>query len=58
MPEIMTVSDLCKRWRCTRRSVLAKIHSGELRAFRIGERAFRIQLAEVLRFEKGADKAA
>ncbi len=50
---VMTVSELAKRWKCTRRSVLQKIHSKQLYAFRIGDRAFRIAMSEVLRFELG-----
>lgn len=48
---VLTVSELAARWKCTRRSVLLKIHAGELHAFRIGERAFRIAMPEVLRIE-------
>ncbi len=50
---ILTVTDLAARWRCTRKSVLARIHAGDLHAFRIGMRAFRISLAEVQRYEEG-----
>jgi excisionase family DNA binding protein len=50
---VLTVSELAERWRCTRRSVLQKIHAGELHAFRIGERAFRVAMVEVLRHERG-----
>lgn len=50
---VLTVSELAERWRCTRKSVLQKIHANQLHAFRIGERAFRIAMSEVLRHERG-----
>lgn len=50
---VFTVRDLMSRWRCTRKSVLDKIHAGELAAFRIGKRAFRVALIEVQRLESG-----
>jgi excisionase family DNA binding protein len=58
VPAVLTVSELCARWRCTRKSVLAKIHAGELTAFRVGERAYRVAVAEVLRIERGTGQAA
>lgn len=56
--QVFTVAELCVRWKCDRKSVLAKIANGSLRAFRIGERAYRITAAEVLRVEQGRGKAA
>lgn len=50
---VMTVSELAERWKCTRKSVLQKIRTKQLYAFRIGARAFRISLSEVLRHEEG-----
>lgn len=55
---VLTVSELAKRWRCTRKSVLQKIHAGQLHAFRIGERAFRVSMSEVMRHENGRHRAA
>lgn len=57
-PAVLTVAELCARWKCDRKSVLARIHSGTLVAFRIGERSFRIPIAEVLRVEQGSGEAA
>lgn len=50
---VLTVTELAARWKCTRKTVLAKIHAHQLHAFRIGERAFRIAMSEVLRHEQG-----
>jgi excisionase family DNA binding protein len=58
IPAVLTVAELCARWKCDRKSVLARINAGTLSAFRIGERAYRIPMAEVLRVEQGKSKAA
>lgn len=58
VPAVFTVSELCARWKCNRKTVLAKINSGELSAFRVGERAYRVPAAEVLRLEQGRGHAA
>lgn len=55
---VLTITELCERWRCTRHSVLDKIHAGELKAFRIGKRTYRVALAEVLRVEQVGEQAA
>ena len=55
---VLTITELCHRWRCTRHSVLDKIHAGELKAFRIGKRTYRVALAEVLRIEQADGQAA
>lgn len=47
-----TVSELMERWKCSRKTVLDLISKGRLRAFRLGDRAFRVALAEVERHEK------
>lgn len=49
---VLTVRDLMARWKCTRKSVLEAIHAHGLAAFRIGKRAFRVTLAEVMRYEQ------
>lgn len=49
---VLTVSELAKRWRCTRASIMAAIHAGSLRAFRIGARTHRVAMDEVERYEK------
>jgi excisionase family DNA binding protein len=48
---VLTVSELCARWKCTRKSVLDLIHEGRLHAFRLGKRSYRVALVEVLRWE-------
>jgi excisionase family DNA binding protein len=53
---ILTVRDIAVRWKCSRRTVLEVIHAGELRAFRIGKRAYRARLVDVEAYE--AKKAA
>lgn len=47
----LTVSDLMKRWKCSRKLILEAIHGGRLHAFRIGERSYRVSMAEVTRYE-------
>jgi excisionase family DNA binding protein len=49
----MTVSDLARRWSCSRRSVLDAIHAGKIAAFKIGSRVYRVAVAEVERYERG-----
>lgn len=58
VPAVFTVAELCVRWKCNRKSVLARIAAGKLRAFRVGERAYRIPADEVLRVESGSGEAA
>ena len=58
IPAVFTVSELCSRWKCNRKTILAKINSGELVAFRVGERAYRVAASEVLRLERGTGHAA
>ena len=48
---VLTVSELMARWKCTRKSVLDAIHAGRLKAFRIGERSYRVAMDEVKRYE-------
>lgn len=55
---VYTVGELAKRWRCSRRSVVEKIHAGELGAFRIGKRMYRIPAAEVERLEQTSREVA
>jgi len=56
--QVFTVAELCSRWKCNRKSILARIRSGSIAAFRVGERAYRITAAEVLRIESGKSHAA
>jgi hypothetical protein len=55
---VLTITELCSRWKCDRKSILARINAGTLYAFRVGERAYRVPLVEVLRIEQGSGKAA
>ena len=48
---VLTVTELCQRWKCTRKSVLDAIHEGRLKAFRLGMRSYRVAMAEVVRYE-------
>lgn len=56
-PAVFTVSELCARWKCNRKTLLAKIKAGELSAFRVGERAYRVTATEVLRVERDSGHA-
>src|SRR5262245_56004292 len=52
--QVLTISELMRRWKCARKSVCEAIHRGDLRAFRIGKgrnAAYRVTLAEVERYE-------
>lgn len=55
---VLSVEQLAKRWRLTRRSVLAMIRAGKLAAFTPGTRQYRITMAEVLRIESSGRGAA
>lgn len=48
---VLTTADLRKRWKCSRNSILALVHAGELAAFRITTNSYRFTLTEVERFE-------
>jgi len=49
---MFTISELAERWRVTRHTITAAIRAGRLRAFKVGERVYRIREAEVLRYEQ------
>ena len=49
---VLTLTELCARWKTARKTILLRIHASELRAFRIGERTYRVTMDEVLRFER------
>lgn len=57
-PAVLTVSELCKRWKCARNTVLDLIHAGGLRAFKIGKRSYRVAIVEVERYESQGTNAA
>lgn len=48
---VLTVTQICERWQCCRRTVMAAIYSGKLNAFKLG-RNYRVLLVEVERFER------
>lgn len=50
MGNAFTIQSLAQRWSCSRDVVYDMIHSGQLKAFRVG-RALRISAAEVERYE-------
>jgi len=56
-PAVFTVTDLCKRWKCDRHTVLDLIHAGRLQAFKLGKRAFRVSLPAVRAYELVRDVA-
>lgn len=56
-PVILTVAEICARWRCGRRAVLERIHRGEIPAFHVG-RAWRVSLAALEDFERRGKVAA
>lgn len=48
---VLTVTQICERWQCCRLTVMKAIHSGTLKAFRLG-RNWRVLLVEVECFER------
>lgn len=55
---VFTIPELAKRWRCHRHTVTAAILSKRLKAFKVGDRVYRILEADVLEFERQNLKAA
>ncbi len=51
MGAVYSVATLARHWGCGTDTVYALIHSGELRAFRLGGKLLRIRGDEVERFE-------
>lgn len=49
---VLTVSDLMRRWKCDRKTILAAIATGKLHAFKPGARSYRVTIEEVKRYEK------
>lgn len=56
-PVVMTIVELCARWKCSPKTVYEAIDEKRLHVFRIGKRAFRVTLAEVIRYEQARDAA-
>jgi excisionase family DNA binding protein len=54
--QTLTIKDLMQRWSCSYTEVLTAIHEKRLGAFKVGKRIYRVTLAEVERFERGADQ--
>jgi excisionase family DNA binding protein len=52
MQRPFTPDQVAAHWGCSANHVRKLIHSGELRAFRLGERLFRIPAEAVLEFEE------
>ena len=51
---VYTVNELCDRWRVARKTLLEAIRSGRLKAFKVGERVYRVSYDEVVRYERAA----
>lgn len=54
----LTISQLMARWSCSRKVLLAMIHGNKLVAFKLGDRAYRVAMTEVLRIEAAREQAA
>lgn len=50
----LTITDLMRRWQASRHTILDLIHTGRLKAFKLGRRTYRVALEEVLRYEREA----
>lgn len=48
---VYTVPEVARRWKVSRHTVTAAINGGKLKAFKVGERQYRILHEEVLRYE-------
>lgn len=49
---VFTVPELAKRWRVTGHTVTAAIKAGRLKAFKVGERVYRIREVDAVAFEQ------
>lgn len=54
---MLTVRELAARWHCGRMTIWRAIREGRLKAFKVGERVYRIALAEVERYERTKEAA-
>lgn len=50
--EVYSVATLAEHWQCGTDTVYALIHSGQVRAFKLGGKLWRIRADEVERFEQ------
>jgi excisionase family DNA binding protein len=48
---VFTVTELAKRWRCTRKTIITLVEAGSIATFKLGLRTRRVTLAEVQRIE-------
>lgn len=48
----LTITELCKRWKTSRRAINDAIKAGKLKAFVLGKRTRRVSAAEVERYER------
>ncbi len=49
---VFTITELMARWKVARKTILDQIRNGKLRAFRVGERSYRVTMDEVMRYEQ------
>ena len=49
---VISVAELAKRWACKRTTILDAIRRGQIAAFKLGKRHWRIALTEVERIER------
>lgn len=54
----LTLTQLMQRWQCSRKVILAAVEREELAVFRVGNRAYRVLLSEVERYEHHRVEAA
>lgn len=50
--QVFTVTELARRWRCTRESIMVHVRSGAIQTFKLGQRTHRVRIEEVLRVER------
>ncbi len=50
--KVYTIPQLCERWQASRHTLHKAMREGRLKAFRLGERTWRVSEAEVLRYEQ------
>jgi excisionase family DNA binding protein len=48
---VYTLTELVRRWKTSRNTILAMIHEGRIAAFRLGRRTYRVRSDEVERYE-------
>jgi len=48
----LTISQLCRRWQLSRKTIYKFINSGLLPAWKVGKHLYRVDVADALRFER------